>query len=602
MQAPSGVVKVLDLGLARLSQSTVTRESETLSHQSAPTSLDESTLTRDGQAMGSPGFVSPEQVNDSGAVDQRADIFSLGATCCYLMTGAVPFPRPAMSRGLAAIGPAEVEICINALPPAVPLALRSLLRRMMSHDPTLRPSDMSDVALAFKEFTADPIFEFATRGSRQRLASAKYGSRDSRSRPGRRLLWGTAVILVTALTIIAFVNRQTITLIVEGKGELVVRGDLRDVSIHLRNQHGAEFRIDVNDDWPMRIAAGSYDIEIVGDSDKIRVNPSAIVVHRGQTAVVTLERFPPPRLPSPVEPRPIELPPIEAPPTIASRSPDLDSPARKVASPRSALAQSFTNSIGMRLNLIPAGTFLMGSPADEPKRENVEGPQHEVRIIKPFYLGVYEVTQADYRRVMGNNPSFYSRTGGGATWVRELDTDQLPVDSVAWQDAADFCRKLSALPPEQRAKRRYRLPTEAEWEYACRANTMTPFHFGSSLSSMQANFKGTIPYGGAPKGPFAGHPVPVGSYKPYLFGLYDIHGDVWEWCQDWYGPNYFAESPADDPRGPRSGSRHVMRGGGWGVSAMNCRSAHRNEKVPPIDYLYSSGFRAAAEIDAQAGK
>jgi formylglycine-generating enzyme required for sulfatase activity len=280
---------------------------------------------------------------------------------------------------------------------------------------------------------------------------------------------------------------------------------------------------------------------------------------------------------------------------IVRQSKRPDSSPDAVLSTDSEAELFITNSIGMNLALIPAGELLMGSPVDEAKREDVEGPQHGVQITRPFYIGVYEVTQAEYQRVMNKNPSFYSRTGGGKSWVRGLDTDRFPVESVSWQDATAFCDALSALPEEAKAGRKYRLPTEAEWEYACRAGTTGPFHYGPSLSSSQANFKGSIPYGGDVKGRFIGHPTPVGSYQPNAFGLFDMHGNVWEWCQDWYGSEYYAGSPSDDPRGPTSGSRRVMRGGGWGVSAMLCRSAHRNAKVEPIDYLYSSGFRVVMD-------
>src|SRR5204863_6448340 len=135
-----------------------------------------------------------------------------------------------------------------------------------------------------------------------------------------------------------------------------------------------------------------------------------------------------------------------------------------------------------------------------------------------FHLGVYPVTQAQYEKVMGNNPSQFRPGKDG------LDTADFPVENISWQNAKDFCAKLSALPAEKSAGRVYRLPTEAEWEYACRAGTTTPFAFGKALSSDQANFNGTLPYGGAAKGPHLNRPAKVGSYKPNAFGLYDMHG------------------------------------------------------------------------------
>ena len=189
--------------------------------------------------------------------------------------------------------------------------------------------------------------------------------------------------------------------------------------------------------------------------------------------------------------------------------------------------------------------------------------QHEVSITKPFYLGVYVVTQAEYEKVMGNNPSWFSAKGDGKDKVKDMDTGQFPVEKVSWDDAVAFCKKLSELPEEKKAGRVYRLPTEAEWEYACRAGTKTAFHYGDSLSSKQANFNGNFPYGGADKGPYLGRTAKVGSYAANAFGLYDMHGNVWEWCQDWYDENYYKNSPKEDPPGPAQGLHRVVRGGGW---------------------------------------
>jgi uncharacterized protein (TIGR02996 family) len=254
-----------------------------------------------------------------------------------------------------------------------------------------------------------------------------------------------------------------------------------------------------------------------------------------------------------------------------------------------------TNSIGMQLALIPAGAFLMGSPESEANRSAAEGPQHEVALSRPFYLGVYPATQEQWQRVMGSNPSHFCSRGGGKKMVRGLDTRNFPVEQVSWEGAAAFCQKLSELPEETRAGRVYRLPTEAEWEYACRggAASSTPFHFGTSLSSTQANFDGTYPYGGAAKGPSLGRTTEVGAYPvSNAFGLYDLHGNVCEWCADWFGPDYYARSPRTDPPGPPEGRDRVIRGGGWNSHGGDCRSAHRS-RFGPGYWFFSVGFRAA---------
>jgi formylglycine-generating enzyme required for sulfatase activity len=266
-------------------------------------------------------------------------------------------------------------------------------------------------------------------------------------------------------------------------------------------------------------------------------------------------------------------------------------------------AKGFSNSIGMKLVLIPAGKFTMGSPPTEKHRDDDE-QQHEVTITKAFYLGVYEVTQGQWRAVMGkdNNPSFFSKTGGGKDSVKGLSEEELdhfPVECVSWKEILTFLEKLNALPAEKKSGVEYRLPTEAQWEYACRggATSSQPFNLdgkpSASLGSTQANFHGNYPYGGADKGPDLGRTSKVGSYKPNAFGLYDMHGNVWEWCADWYGQDYYGKGPERDPPGPADGSDRVIRGGGWGLDGRYCRAAVRDRRRPSYRD-YNRGFRVAA--------
>ncbi len=278
-----------------------------------------------------------------------------------------------------------------------------------------------------------------------------------------------------------------------------------------------------------------------------------------------------------------------------SQSSEVGQPLPEEAAPRSGsapdgiaqvqrtmaeLPAAITNSIGMKLALIPAGEFMMGSP-DSEKGSATEGPRHLVRITKPFYLGVYEVTQAEYERVMGTNPSV-----GWLGWLFGPAPDpRKPVDRVSWADAMEFCRRLG-----QQEGRTYRLPTEAEWEYACRAGTTTAFHFGSELDGTQANCDGRYPYGTTIPGPYLETTVSVGSYPANAFGLYDMHGNVCEWCSDCFDAKYYSQSPVDDPPGTTAGVSGVVRGGSWYRSPQFCRSASRDWSLSNTGYS-GTGFR-----------
>jgi formylglycine-generating enzyme required for sulfatase activity len=258
-------------------------------------------------------------------------------------------------------------------------------------------------------------------------------------------------------------------------------------------------------------------------------------------------------------------------------------------------AKEITNSIGMKLVLIPAGKFVMGSPVTEAEREAGED-QHEVGITRPFYLGVHTVTQGQFEKVMGKNPSFFHSKNGGSP--------DHPAEQVRWGDAREFCKKLSALPEERKAGRTYRLPSEAEWEYACRAGTASTFSVGDALASTQANFNGNFPYGGAEKGPFLRRTVKIGSYPPNAWGLYDMHGNVLQWCNDWHDPNYYKKSPKENPKGPENGVVAtgfrsdffvVVRGGCWLDEGRACRSARRFRLQPSEPYRWT-GFRVVCDV------
>jgi formylglycine-generating enzyme required for sulfatase activity/tRNA A-37 threonylcarbamoyl transferase component Bud32 len=239
------------------------------------------------------------------------------------------------------------------------------------------------------------------------------------------------------------------------------------------------------------------------------------------------------------------------------------------------------NGVELAMVLIPGGTFTMGSPESEAERDSDEGPQHQVTVPE-FYMGKYEVTQAQYEAIMGTNPSNFKGDG------------RRPVEKVSWNDAVAFCEKLS-----QRTGRKYRLPTEAEWEYACRAGTETPFYFGETITPDLVNYNGNDPYGNAAEGQYRRTTTSVGSFPPNGFGLYDMHGNVWEWCSDGYHDSYAGKPESLKQNGsiswPSSDEVRLLRGGSWLSNARHCRSALRN-RDGRVERLNRYGFRVAASL------
>ncbi|MGA1603692.1 MAG: formylglycine-generating enzyme family protein, partial [Prochlorothrix sp.] len=214
---------------------------------------------------------------------------------------------------------------------------------------------------------------------------------------------------------------------------------------------------------------------------------------------------------------------------------------------------------------IPGGSFMMGAPESEEDSRNDERPQHRV-ILSPFLMGRYPVTQAQYRAITGQDPAHFKG-------------DNRPVENVSWDQATAFCAALSKHLQEQGLALVAQLPTEAAWEYACRAGTTTPFAFGETITPDLVNYNGNVPYGKAPRGAYRQATTPVGSFPANAWGLYDMHGNVWEWCLDGWINNYGHKIGAMNKDGltifPYSNEDRVLRGGSWGYSAGITRSANR---------------------------
>lgn len=460
-------VKILDFGLARFVSELPEDE----------------TLTPPERWLGTPDFIAPEQARAGHAADIRADVFSLGCTLFYLLTGQTAYAGGSSTARLAA-RLIEDARPLRPLRGDAPPALEAILQRMLSRDLTARYQTPAEVADALEPFSHVESDEPPT------VAAAPPTTEQATPRlDGRPPMPSGARTDPLAPVALGWLSRR----------------------------------------WVVSIAVGV-----------------AMALLLGAAAYWW--------------PRNTRNAPV------------------------------LVNSIGMKLMPIPAGDFFMGSPLNEALRAPDEAHLRKVAVAA-FYLGRTEVTQREYQDVMGHNPSHFRADGAGGQLVAGLETDRFPVESVSWEDAVNFCRRLSERPEEKDAGRTYRLPTEAEWEYACRAGTTTPFHVGDAITSTHANMNGQIPYGVAPAG--VNHPrtVPVGGYAPNAFGLLDMHGNVWEWCADAYAPNGEVPGPVRRP----ADVQRTLRGGSWFFGGADCRCARRFAQRQAMKSSYY-GFRVACDV------
>jgi serine/threonine-protein kinase len=524
MVTPQGVVKILDLGLARLRAD---QDSEAMT-----------ALTKEGAVLGTSDYMAPEQALDSKHVDIRADLYSLGCALYHFLTGQAPFPRGSLV-GKALAHQQETPVGVQVLRPDLPPGLVEVLSRLLAKKPADRyqvPDQLAQVLLPFAQPALAPPELFPERDS---TSSVDQGGPSPSSS-------------------LSLNDQDAIPTVTEAPSFTQVLP---------------------SPNRPQRRPGWRRGVAVLGVLGCGLALTAAILILRNTSD----------------EDKP--TPPAERPGNNQKPPPGGDPVVVKPPTP----APDFTNSVGMKLMLIPKGKFLMGSPASELKRQIIES-QHEVSLTRPYYLGAYEVTQEQFQAVMGKSPSHFSRQGAGKLYVQmiaEADLKRFPVENVTWEEAVTFCQKLSALPEEKRLGRAYRLPTEAEWEYACRAGVpASPFHFGSQLSSTEANFFGSEPYGGAAKGLYLSRTAAVGSYKPNAWGLYDMHGNVWEWCSDWLDNGNPGPDPKEDPHGPNAGTVRCVRGGSWGNAGWDCRSASRGGFDPNKGYPHV-GFRVACTATPQ---
>jgi formylglycine-generating enzyme required for sulfatase activity len=531
LRTTDGVLKILDMGLARFSLGAADGESS-------------SSLTQDGALMGTPDYIAPEQARDSKNADIRADLYSLGCTLFYLLTGRVPFGGGTLTEKLLSHQMDPVPD-VRQLRPDVPEAVGQVVTTLMAKKPEDRYQAPAETVKALEE------------ASRGRSAIRPTAAPARRRRPGAKNpfkhLDGTATL--TTPTPHCRHHRLLVTRVVAG---MLLLGVVI-LAVWLLSR----------DAKPDAIAGGSTPV-----TTKTEVPPPKGV---SAESVTTKTEVPPPKG-------------VSAEQMVAAR--------------KLGLPVQIENGISMKLNLIPAGKFAMGSPNSEPGREAHEGPQHEVEITKPFYAGVHEVTVGQFRQFVQAKDYRTEAEASGKGAHRRFaaedwrpdptinwknpgfeQTEDHPVVCVSWNDAVAFCAWLS-----KKEGRTYSLPTEAQWEYACRAGSRTAFSFGDNDKELsQYAWWGD-------NSDMETHPV--GQKKPNTWGLYDMYGNAWEWCADTYDATYYNKSPKRDPHneGPPGEHRHLVRSGSWGcMTAQRCRSAYRNT----FDASTSGtdlGFRVVCEV------
>ena len=590
VSGPSGEVpqaKILDLGLARF-----TEEGE--GHN----------LTQTGQVMGTVDYMSPEQARSTKHVDIRADIFSLGCTLFKLLSGEIPYPgNNVMEKLMARTRPAPL---LSSRRADIPPVLDQIVARMLAVKPEERYSTPLEVAQALAPFslsesgvsdessalvvqhaaaTVMDLLPAAAGDSQVDAFLAQLGKQEAERASGTPKPQGTPNLAVEQLENVnppqplpsrwsgsATLNRPLL---------MALAGGIVVLLLGLLGYSFLPHRVSL--DWPVAERAGAQvwlDGQLIPTSTlpdwtlSVSSGPHELRIVYPDYPPLTW-KFSPDDTPQLTIPRPTQFPlTAEAAKTSQQRwASYLRDPVEK------------TNSIGMSFVLIPPGKFTMGSPPTEKDRLADREAQVDVTLTQPFWLGKYEVTQAEYQQVIGQNPSKFKIVTG-------YDTSRFPVEQVSWTEATEYCRKLTE---QERAAGRlpagweYRLPTEAQWEYACRAGTTTATAFGDSLSSQQANFDGKRPYNGAELGPKLDRTTTVGSYPANAWGLHDMHGNVWEFCQDWFGNKL---PGGIDPLVTQSAAYRVLRGGSWFYGATGCQSAIRDRNAPYSNNSYQ-GFRVA---------
>jgi formylglycine-generating enzyme required for sulfatase activity len=569
----SGNVKIVDMGLAKLESKT---DEESISM-----------LTASASIMGTVDFMSPEQGFSSKNVDGRADIYSLGATLFFLLTRKVMFPGDSAFEKLLAHREAPIPSLYNSrlgISPDLEIAFTKMVAKKVED----RYASMAEVISALSrielESGVNPIGaeDLATthfeRGSYPETIDVeavitnkgREGNKETDRHVGGKTLAYISGILqkaytpgmlmatgITGLVLLVFLVLLVLMLLLKPGTNVKEEVEAHIAALEKAKQMEKE-KLKLEDDGKLK----EMELEKSKQEDakaKQMEKEKLKLEDDGKLKEMELEKS----KQEDAKLKQMEKEKLKLEDDAKLKEMELEKTKMEEAKAKQMEVAKF-ESLEKEMVLIPAGKFKMGSPASEKGRSSDE-TQHEVTLTKPFYMGKYEVTQEQWEGVMGNNPS---RNNKGAKW---------PVTDVSWENCQEFIKKLNA-----KTNGGYRLPTEAEWEYACRAGKTTAYSFGNSLTKADANFVGSS--------------TKVGGYKPNAFGLYDMHGNVWEWCEDWY-EDYPAG--ATDPKGPAKGKRRVLRGGSFNFYALEARSSSRNGDSP-TNRLDFYGFRLARTADIKA--
>jgi formylglycine-generating enzyme required for sulfatase activity len=558
LRSADGIPLLTDFGLVR----------------SAVVPLVSQQLSQGGATLGTLDFMSPEQLADPSSVDRRTDVYSLGATLHWLCTGRMM--RSFRERQT----PKDVlDLILNSTEDA-------------PHD---RYADMGEFADAMRAALvqagctatdADPSQPPSAETTAVRNTAPETPPRDREQRPPVAQGEDISATVRRKEQELRDVQDRARQLLAEYQfAEAVMLLDSIEENLrHKRDQDLYQkclHKLQQCEQLEQRILPAAKQLRLKGLRPWVE---ALLKLQPGRSDMLNLlEQLP--------DDAGHLLSPFSADIAIAFQNSFASSLGREV---------EITNGIGMKFRLIPPGTFLMGSPDREQDRSSSEH-QHEVTLTRAFYMGVYPVTQREWTSVMGSNPShFQTRQSLLSRWFSseqiENENVDFPVECVSWNAAQEFLGKLNA--SHGMSGVRYRLPTEAEWEYACRAGTTSPFSFGGVLQGDQANCDGRYPYGTSSKGPYLERPSAVGSYEANGFGLHDMHGNVWEWCQDWYDGDYYSSSPSEGPAGPSSGSSRVLRGGSWrnNPAAVVRRTATTTVLPASRYYFFYFGFRVLCEL------